>query len=145
MVYMVAPMGGPGLRLMTMGRGFGIVATVVALAFAGVAGNAYAQSVGKQNPQPQSFTVDPSVWQPAGTSKSLQWNGNGRWGLKLDYQQPTTRDLQGKDVDVGATYRLTKRLRLVGSVNVGDDTAPRFVTPDERPQPRVRLESLFRF
>ena len=130
---------------MTMGRGFGIVATVIALAAASVAGAAHAQSTGKQPQQVQAFSVDPSVWQPTGQTKSLQWNGNGRWGLKLDYQQPTTRDMQSKDVDVGASYRLTKRLHIVGSVNVGEDTAPRFVTPDERPQPRVRLESIFRF
>jgi hypothetical protein len=128
-----------------MGRGFGIVATVIALASAGVAGTAYAQSTGRQAPQTQAFTVDPNVWQPANQTKSLQWNGNGRWGLKLDYQQPSNRDLQGRDVDVGASYRVNRRLRVVGSVNVGDDTAPRFAGPDERPQPRVRLETLFRF
>lgn len=145
MVCKVVLFGRPGLRLMTMGRGFGIVATVIALALAGAAGTAQAQSTGKQSQQTQAFTVDPSVWQPAGSTRTLQWNGNGRWGLKLDYQQPSTRDLQGKDVDVGASYRVTRRLHIVGSVNVGEDTAPRFVTQDERPQPRVRLESIFRF
>jgi hypothetical protein len=128
-----------------MGRGFGIAATVIALATASVAGAAYAQSTGKQPQQVQAFSVDPSVWQPAGQTKSLQWNGNGRWGLNLDYNKPTTRDMQGRDIDIGPFYRVTKRLRVVGSVNVGDDTAPRFVTPDERPQPRVKLESIFRF
>ncbi len=128
-----------------MGRGFGIAAMVIAFASAGVAGAASAQSVGKQAPQTQAFTVDPNIWQPAGTTKSLQWNGNGRWGLKLDYQQPTTRDMQGKDVEVGPFYRVTKRLSIVGSVNTGDSSAPRFITPDERPQPRVHLESIFRF
>jgi hypothetical protein len=130
---------------MTMGRGFGMVATVVALAAASVAGGAYAQTVGKQAPQTQAFSVDPNVWQPAGTTHSLQWNGNGRWGLKLDYQRPTTRDMAGRDIDVGTFYRVTKRLSVVGTVNAGEDVAPRFAGPDEKPQPRVRLESIFRF
>lgn len=130
-----------------MGRGFGIVAMAGALVLASAASHAYAQSTVKQNQPVQAFAVDPSVWQPAagGNSRSLQWNGNGRWGLKLDYQQPTTRDMQAKDVDVGASYRINRRLRIAGSVNVGDDSAPRMVTPDEKPQPRVRLETLFRF
>jgi hypothetical protein len=131
-----------------MGRGFGIVAVVSTLALAGVASHAYAQSTVKQAPQTsQAFTVDPSIWQsgPAAGGRSLQWNGNGRWGLKLDYSQPTTRDMQAKDVDVGTFYRVNKRLRIAGSVNVGDGSAPRMVTPDEKPQPRVRLETLFRF
>ncbi len=130
-----------------MGRGFGIIAMVSTLALAGVATHAYAQSTVKQAQPNQAFTVDPSVWQPSATAanRSLQWNGNGRWGLKLDYQQPTTRDMQAKDVDVGTFYRVNKRLRIAGSVNVGDGSAPRMVTPDEKPQPRVRLETLFRF
>ncbi len=113
--------------------------------FASVAGTALAQSAPKQTQPAQAFTVDPNTWQPNGSARSLQWNGNGRWGLKLDYQQPTTREFQGKDMDIGTFYRVTKRLRIVGSVNVGDDNAPRFVTPDDRPQPRVRLETQFRF
>jgi hypothetical protein len=127
-----------------MGRGLGIVAAAAALAIAGASTHAYAQSTGKQTQSVQAFTVDPSTWQPSG-SRSLQWNGNGRWGLKLDYQQPTTRDMAARDVDVGASYRLTKRLRVVGQVNVGDDNGPRFANPDDKPQPRVRLETLFRF
>ncbi|HEY3812132.1 MAG TPA: hypothetical protein VGL66_02820 [Caulobacteraceae bacterium] len=148
MVHKAALCAGPGSRLKTMGRGFGIAATVFALAFASVAVSAHAQSAGKQGQQTQAFTVDPSVWQPAGAAgatRSLQWNGNGRWGLNLDYQNPTTRGLTGSDVYVGPSYRVTRRLHIVGSVNVGDDAAPRFATPDQRPQPRVRLESIFRF
>ena len=145
MVHKAAPNAWPGLRLQTMGRGFGIAAMVIAFASAGVAGAVQAQNVGRQSQQTQAFNVDPSVWQPAGSTRTLQWNGNGRWGLKLDYQQPTTRDMQGRDIDVGPFYRVTKRLRVVGSVNIGDDTTPRFVGPDDKPQPRVRLESIFRF
>ncbi len=145
MVHKAAPNAWPGLRLQTMGRGFGIAAMVIAFASAGVAGGVQAQTVGRQAPQTQAFSVDPSIWQPAGATHSLQWNGNGRWGLNLDYQRPTTRDMQGRDIDVGPFYRVTKRLRVVGSVNIGDDSTPRFVGPDDKPQPRVRLESIFRF
>jgi hypothetical protein len=129
-----------------MGRGFGIVAAVGALVLASAATAAYAQNTGKATASTTpAFAVDPSTWSTGSNAKSLQWNGNGRWGLKFDYQQPTTRDMQLKDVDVGTFYRVTKRLRVVGSVNVGDGSNPRMVTPDEKPQPRVRLETLFRF
>lgn len=125
-----------------MAKIHGIVAAVGALALASVAASAHAE--GKTQSAPQAFTVDPSVWQP-NSSRTMQWNGKGRWGLNLDVQQPMTREMNGGDVNVGPTYKLTRRLQIRSQVNLGDGSAPRVITPDAKPQPRVRLETLFRF
>ncbi|HZZ34813.1 MAG TPA: hypothetical protein VFE03_03745 [Caulobacteraceae bacterium] len=79
--------------------------------------------------------------------RTLQWDARkGRWGLKLDVDQPTDRDLQGKDMAFGLTYRVTRGLRVGPSVSLGDDTPQnlRKVEP-QQPAPRVRLETTFKF
>jgi hypothetical protein len=79
--------------------------------------------------------------------RTLQWDARkGRWGLKLDVDQPTDRDLQGKDMAVGVTYRVTRGLRVGPSVSFGDDGPQnlRKVEP-QQPAPRVRLETTFKF
>jgi hypothetical protein len=75
----------------------------------------------------------------------MQWNGKGRWGLNLNFDEPTTREMQGKDVAVGPTYKLTRRLQIRSQVNLGDESSTRILSPNDKPQPRVRLETLFRF
>ena len=125
-----------------MAKIHGIAAAVGALALASVAVSAHAE--GKTQSAPQAFTVDPSVWQP-NTSRTMQWNGKGRWGLNLDVEQPTTREMNGGDVTVGPTYKVTKHVQIRGGVNLGDGAMPRVITSDAKPQPRVRLETLFRF
>jgi hypothetical protein len=132
-----------------MKRYFGIVAAVGALAIAGVASGAHAQSV---KPKPRTdasslpgpaFAAD--AWGPSAGRKSLQWNADGRWGLKLDFDQPASREVQWKDVEAGAYYRLTPSLRVGGGVGLAQQTPPSRALPDEKPQPRVRLETTFRF
>ena len=133
-----------------MARFHGIIAVLGALVLASVATGAYAQRAPVQAQQAQqaaqatAFTVDPSVWQPSG-SRSMQWNGKGRWGLNLNFDEPTTREMQGKDVAVGPTYKLTRRLQIRSQVNLGDESSTRILSPNDKPQPRVRLETLFRF
>jgi hypothetical protein len=134
-----------------MKRFTGIAATVVALAFAGVAVDAHAQTAPRK-PQPRLEAVTPAPapsandWGTAGRRRSLELNTEGRWQLKLDYEQPTTRDMQWRDVEAGAYFRLSPSLRVGGAVGLGNSNAtPNRVTDDERPQPRVRLETTFRF
>jgi hypothetical protein len=137
-----------------MKRFTGIAATVVALAFAGVAVDAQAQTRAPAKARPGLPAAQPAPapapasndWGPAARRRSLELNGQGRWGLKLDYEQPTTRDTQWRDVEAGAYFRLSPSLRVGGSVGLGNGQAPpRRVTEDEKPQPRVRLETTFRF
>ena len=128
-----------------------LVATVVALAFAGVAVDAHAQTrPAKPRARLEAVTPAPAPsandWGPAARRRSLELNTDGRWGLKLDYEQPATRDLQWRDVEAGAYFRLNRSLRVGGAVGLGSQPAtPNRVTGDEHPQPRVRLETTFRF
>ncbi len=133
-----------------MKRFTGIAATVVALAFAGVAVDAQAQTrpAAKSRPQLQASApaASPNDWGPAARRRSLEFNTEGRWGLKLDYDENTTRDQQWRDVEAGAYYRLSPSLRVGGSVGLsGDAAATRRVPDGEKPAPRVRLETTFRF
>lgn len=138
-----------------MGKVLGMVVAAATLALAGVATDAHAQSKPKPAPaqakrlkpdttfQAPAFVGDQSG--PAGQRKSLSWNADGRWGLKLDYEQPQQRDVQWKDVETGAYFKLTPSVRLGASVGLGQQGEPRRVSPDDKPQPRVRLETTFRF
>lgn len=128
-----------------------LAATVVALAFAGVAVDAQAQSrPAKPRARLEAVTPAPAPsandWGPAARRRSLELNTDGRWGLKLDYEQPATRDMQWRDVEAGAYFRLNRSLRVGGAVGLGSQpSTPNRVTGDEQPQPRVRLETTFRF
>lgn len=132
-----------------MKRFSGIAVAVVALAFAGVSVDAQAQSKPKPKPRAELVTPNPAAvandWGPAARRRSLELNTDGRWGLKLDFEQPSTRDVQWRDVEAGAYFRVSPSLRVGGSVGLGGQSTPRRVTEDEKPQPRVRLETTFRF
>jgi hypothetical protein len=130
----------------------GMAAIGAALAMASVAAGAHAA------PKPNDSTAAAaaaSAFSDTGSTnpvnpnaprKSLQWDTKGRWGLKLDYQQPPARDAQWQSVDAGAYYKLTPRLHIGGSVGLADQPDPRVPTPEQQtPQPRVRLETTFKF
>jgi hypothetical protein len=128
-----------------------IAATVVALAFAGVAVDAQAQTrPAKPRARLEIATASPAAsandWGPQTRRRSLELNSDGRWALKLDYEQPTTRDMQWRDVEAGAYYRINPSLRVGGAVGLGStNQTPNRINEDERPAPRVRLETTFRF
>jgi hypothetical protein len=92
-------------------------------------------------------TLDQTQWGPQPVRHTFQWNPKGRrLYLQLDMSQPVGRDMQLRDVQAGAFYRLSPSLRIGGAVAFGD--APS--TPDRSnlPQtqaPRVRLETNFKF
>ena len=90
-------------------------------------------------------TLDQGQWGPQPARHSLQWDKKG-WTLKLEMTEPVGRDLQARDVQAGAYYHITPRLRVGGAVAFGDTPS----TPDRSnlPQtqsPRVRLETNFKF
>ena len=81
-------------------------------------------------------------------AKSLKWDARkGRWGLTFNLEQPDTRDVKWNDVEAGAYYRITPSLRVGGAVALGEkDVAPEYKrTRPEAGQPRVRLETAFKF
>ena len=121
-----------------MSRFLGMIAVIGALAVAGVATDASAQSKLKK-PDTSTYSFDQNAWGSAAGDKALQWNGKGRWGLKLDYDQPTQRDVQWKDVDAGLAFRINRHLQIAGTLNLDtSQTLPTRASPDEKPQPRVQ-------
>jgi hypothetical protein len=82
-----------------------------------------------------------------GPRRGLQWNEDGRWGLNLNLSQPVGREADWSDVQAGAYYRLNPRLRVGAAASLSEpQTDPaRPVESDRRAQPRVRLETIFRF
>ncbi|MFN7534891.1 MAG: NtrZ family periplasmic regulatory protein [Brevundimonas sp.] len=77
----------------------------------------------------------------------LQFREGGRWSLDLGVSQPVGRDTDWGDVEAGAYYRVNPRLRLGASAGLGraEPDPARAAESDRRGQPRVRLESIFRF
>lgn len=98
-----------------------------------------------QSQNPNAFTAPAAA---APTRKSLQWDANGRWTLKLDMDEPVGRDVQWKDVQAGAFFHITPSLRIGGSVGLGDRLAdPQKIVPQDAAEggPRVHLETKFKF
>ncbi len=90
-------------------------------------------------------TLDQGQWGPQPVHHSLQWDKKG-WTLKLEMTEPVGRDVQARDVQIGAYYHITPRLHIGGAVAFGSTPS----TPDRSnlPQtqaPRVRLETNFKF
>lgn len=85
----------------------------------------------------------------ASTKSTLQFDATkGRWGLKLDMDQPIERDMQLEDVRAGAYFKVTPSLRVGGAVSLGDQSASslaRKAQPLQEATPRVRLETAFKF
>ncbi len=135
----------------------------VALAALGIMGalsvsaTAHAQSAagspkltdGSLTPVALQSLDQPTLGQPFSVptpKKTLQLDSNGRWGLRLDLEKPAGRNLDWKDVEAGAYYRITPRLRVGGAIGLGDkfSDATR-ITPAQAAAPRVHLETAFKF
>lgn len=83
-----------------------------------------------------------------GATRAVKWDAQkGRWGLTLDMEQPDVRPSTLNDVQAGAYYRITPSLRVGGAVSLGEQQlAPGALRKfSDEGQPRVRLETRFRF
>ena len=85
---------------------------------------------------------------PSTGMRALRWDARkGRWGVTLNMDQSDARPTTGNDIQAGAYYSITPSLRVGGAVALGQEQ----VTPgpkkigSEQSQPRVRLESSFKF
>ena len=133
-------------------RVHGLILTTVAMAaMTATAFNASAQSSARDTARSAvqtSPTVRNDLVSPQdGPRRGLQWNEDGRWGLNLNLSQPVGREADWSDVQAGAYYRLNPRLRVGAAASLSEpQTDPaRPVESDRRSQPRVRLETIFRF
>ena len=117
-----------------------------AVALVTVAGQASAQS---RSRAPAVSLAEATAAQRATPTprRGLRWNDNGRWGLNFNLNQPTGREAQWGDVEAGAFYSVTPRLSVGAAAGLGkaDQDPARAPETDRRSQPRVRLESIFRF
>ena len=87
----------------------------------------------------EAYTLDQSQGR-----RVLQFDQAQRWGLKLEMQQPVTREMQLKDMEAGAYFKFTPGFRVGGAVGLTDKTPPTPKAQDEV-TPRVRLETTFKF
>jgi hypothetical protein len=96
-------------------------------------------------------TQNPNALLPAGASasphKSLQLDATGNWSLRLDMDPPVGEQTGAlKDVQAGAFFHITPSIRIGGSVGLGDRQADaQKILPQDANQPRVHLETKFKF
>ena len=131
-----------------------ILATVAAAALTATAPGAFAQSrdTSAQQTARAAIQASPTVRNDLVSGqysprRGLQWNEDGRWGLNLNLDQPVGREADWSDVQAGAYYRLNPRLRVGAAASLAEPEADpaRPVETDRRAQPRVRLETIFKF
>jgi len=84
---------------------------------------------------------------PVPQRRGLRLNDRGRWGLDFNLNQPVGRETDWGDVEAGAYYRLNDRLRVGAAAAVSTPEADPARAPETngRAQPRVRLETIFKF
>ncbi|AQR60477.1 hypothetical protein BZG35_01510 [Brevundimonas sp. LM2] len=131
-----------------MRLGVVIAGTAGLLAFAGVSGDASAQTRSRVPAVSLSEASAAQAGTPASAPRrGLRWNSNGRWGLDFNLNQPVGREAQWGDVEAGAYYRLSPSLRVGAAAGLAtrEQDPARAPETDRRSQPRVRLETLFRF
>jgi hypothetical protein len=122
------------------------VLSVVGAFAAGVA--AHAESV--QGGQVLLAANDFATPAPSSTGHTLEWDSKkARWGLKLGVESRLDRDPQLRDVSPGVFYKITPRLHIGGAVTLAPDPGEGFdtqhFTTPQAPNPRVRLETTFKF
>lgn len=122
-----------------------IAGLVASLALAGVAAEASAQTRAPQVSVAEAAAARAAAQQTQ--RRGLPLNDSGRWGIDFSLSQPQGRDAQWGDVAAGAYYRVSPRLRVGASAGLSEPPVDpaRPAQDSSRSQPRVRLESIFRF
>ena len=124
-----------------------VAASLGLVALLGVAGEASAQSRSRAPAVTLAEASNVQRSTPAQPRRGLRWNDNGRCGLDFNLNQPVGREAQWGDLEAGAYYRLSPRLRVGAAAGLAtpEQDPARAPETDRRSQPRVRLETLFRF
>ena len=109
-------------------------------------GTAHAQSTSRAQTLTLSEAANAQRAAPS-QRRGLRLNDRGRWGLDFNLNQPVGREAEWGDVEAGAYYRLSPRLRVGAAAGLAapEQDPARAPETDRRSQPRVRLETLFRF
>jgi hypothetical protein len=122
--------------------------SVVLAASALISATAGGASAADKTPKPMDFTVksEPITVAPSVGRNTKFDASKGRFGFTLDIQQPDGRPSTPNDVSAGAYFRITPSVRVGGSVALGEqDLTPRRNAARPADQPKVRLESTFKF
>jgi hypothetical protein len=131
---------------MRLGDFSAVAVAAVALA---VAAPAFAQSAAPSRASTVSLSEAQAAQRnaPVQQRRGLRLNDNGRWGLDFSLNQPVGRETDWGDVEAGAYYRLNDRLRVGAAAAVASPEADPARAPETtgRAQPRVRLETIFKF
>ena len=96
------------------------------------------------------FITQPGPPPASTTGRTLEWDPHkGRWGLKLGVDERTDRPPGFRDLAPGVFYKLSPRLHIGGDVTLAPDSIigypnNQFLNP-QAPNPRVRLETTFKF
>lgn len=147
-----------------------LAVSVLVLAFAGSSAVAFAVTPGPSSkasktntssdlsgftplvaPVGDSYISESSTSFSKPASKVYQFNLKGKWGVKFDVNQPETTPSGFNDIDAGAYYKLTPSVRVGGSLGFGEKSDPlkpepaQAVAQGAKKQPRVRLETTFKF
>ena len=95
------------------------------------------------------YSTDAAPGFPKPQSKVYSFNLKGKWGVKLDVNQPETSPSGLNDIDAGAFYKLSPSLRVGGTLGFGEKTTA--LQPqasqlqNDKTHPRVRVETTFKF
>lgn len=118
------------------------------LALVAAADAASAQTAPRSRAPAVSLTEAQAARSAAAPGQSrLRFTERGRWGLDLNLSQPVGRESNLGDVEAGAYYRVSPRLRVGATAGLAEPEADPARPPqtDRRTAPRFRLESIFRF
>ena len=109
-------------------------------------GTAHAQSTSRAQTLTLSEAANAQRAAPS-QRRGLRLNDRGRWGLDFNLNQPVGREQDWSDVEAGAYYRLNDRLRVGAAAGLAAPETDPARAPEtaNRTQPRVRLESIFKF
>lgn len=127
-----------------------IAGLVGAIALTGLAAEASAQTARTRAPVislSEASAAQRSAPVAQAPRRGLRWNENGRWGLNFNASEPVGRDSDWGDVEAGAYYRLNPRLSVGAAAGLGrvEQDPARAPETERRSQPRIRLESIFKF
>jgi hypothetical protein len=97
-------------------------------------------------PTGQAASPDKSQYTGNSTRSVMEWEGSGRWGVKLRLDQSPAHPVASKDVEAGAFYKVTPGFRVGGAVGLSDKPQPpQKNAQDDQVAPRVKLETTLKF
>ena len=120
------------------------MAAMAALVLTGTATTALAQAKPRTNLTESAARDAYALDQSQGT-RVLQFDQGKKWGLKLEMQQPVTREMELKDMEAGAYFKFTPGFRVGGAVGLTDKEPATPKVRQDEVTPRVRLETTFKF